>query len=85
VSEAGIGFETQTLGFKVGETIDMLLHMNPSFSLTLKVQVVRIEQTAEGHMVGCQFPKDPSRRGTGFDAFVAFVHLIDQLEKASSL
>ncbi len=92
VSEMGMGFEIASAQksaidrvLQSGEKVEILFHMNPSFSLHLNLKVVRVEdQKNDLWVVGCQFSSSPKERGEGFDAFIAFVHLVDQLARSAS-
>ena len=91
VSDLGIGFEIDAEGDKVGnfeikpgDRLDVLLYLNQSLALPLKIVVARIAQQNPDtpRLVGGELIETHT---AAYQAFIAFVRLLDALNVLEQL
>ncbi|MBC7397541.1 MAG: hypothetical protein H7333_08865 [Bdellovibrionales bacterium] len=85
VSELGIGFTIETMGeFKLAqnEVCELLLYLNQSLYLKLKIEAVRLIETEHTQEVGAIFQDTHT---DVFQTLLTLVKLIDQLTESAEI
>jgi hypothetical protein len=88
VSEVGLAFEIDRAGgmlpdfpVKKDEKLSLKFYLNQSLSIPLEVVVARIQPVDGGSRIGVELT---TARGPAYQAFKAFVSLVDNVEKLTA-